>query len=62
MAIYEARFQNWRWSGSLDPRIRMTDADDWMVNPSLFMSVDMLWGPHTVDSFASAHNYQILVS
>ena len=23
------------------------------------MSVDMLWGPHTLDCFASAHNYQV---
>ena len=38
---------------------RITDADDWMIDPSLFMSVGMLWGPHTVDCFASAHNYQV---
>ena len=26
------------------------------MHPSLFAAVDQLWGPHTVDRFASAHN------
>ena len=38
---------------------RITDADDWMIGQSLFMSVDMLWGPHTVDCFASSYNYKV---
>ena len=45
---------------------RIQDTDDWMIDPCLFMSVDMMWGPHTIDCFASACSRQqekfILVS
>ena len=30
-----------------------------MINPSLFGCVDMVWGPHTLDCFASASNNQV---
>ena len=33
---------------------RISDTDDWMVDPVLFMYIDMVWGPHTVDCFADA--------
>ena len=69
LAIYEACFQNGirlevEWIPRSQNQIadyisRITDADDWMIDPSLFMSVDMWWGPHTVDCFVSVHNYQI---
>ena len=33
------------------------DHDDWMVNRSLFQELDTIWGPHTVDVFASEKNH-----
>ena len=38
---------------------RLVDQDDWMLNPDIFRSLDYLWGPHTVDRFASGHNAQL---
>ena len=35
------------------------DVDDWMVDPMLFQQLDALWGPHTVDCFASFYNAQL---
>ena len=32
----------------------------WRVNPSVFKMFDALWGPHTVDRFASDSNAQIV--
>ena len=65
MAIYEACFQNGiklevEWIPRSQNQIadyisRIMDADHWMIDPSLFMTVDMWRGPHTVDCFASAH-------
>ena len=38
---------------------RIVDYDDWMLNPEIFRSLDYVWGPHTVDRFASDHNTQL---
>ena len=38
---------------------RIRDFDDWMLNPVLFQFVDRMWGPHTIDCFASEHNNQV---
>jgi hypothetical protein len=39
-----------------DQLSKFRDTADWALHPSLFAAVDQLWGPHTVDRFASAHN------
>ena len=38
---------------------RIMDYDDWKVDPSWFAVLDTLWGPYTVDCFASCYNKQI---
>ena len=38
---------------------RIVDLDDWQVNPVIFQMFDWLWGPHTVDRFASDDNTQL---
>jgi hypothetical protein len=44
-----------------DALSRRTDrsAEDWRLNPSVFMMLDRRWGPHDVDRFASARNSQL---
>ena len=37
----------------------VVDLDDWMLNPTVFAELDKVWGPHTVDRFASFHNCQL---
>ena len=38
---------------------RIVDLDDWMLNPWIFAQLDALWGPYTVDRFASCDNTQL---
>ena len=38
---------------------RIKDFDDWKVNPILFNYIDTMWGPHSVDCFASIENTQL---
>ena len=38
---------------------RIVDFDDWMLNPQVFEQLDALWGPYTVDRFASYDNTQL---
>ena len=38
---------------------RIIDPDDWMLRRDLFLYIDNIWGPHTVDRFASEHNAQL---
>ena len=38
---------------------RVIDTDDWMLNPAHFRELDMLWGPHTIDRFASFNSKQL---
>ena len=35
---------------------RIVDYDDWMFNPEVFETLDVMWGPHTVDRFAYSAN------
>lgn len=32
------------------------DYDDWQLNPIIFAELDSLWGPHTVDCFATHYH------
>ena len=38
---------------------RIVDHDDWFLDPAIFARIDAMWGPHTVDRFASFHNAQL---
>ena len=38
---------------------RIVDLDDWQINSNIFSMIDSLWGPHTVDRFASVANTQL---
>ena len=42
-----------------DALSRIVDYDDWMLNPVVFADIEKLWGPHSVDRFASCHNRQV---
>ncbi|WP_371079275.1 hypothetical protein, partial [Salmonella enterica] len=35
-----------------DELSRRHDPGDWRLNPDVFLTLDKLWGPHTVDRFA----------
>ena len=39
-----------------DDLSKSQDNDDWQLHPLLFKVLDQLWGPHEVDTFASARN------
>ena len=38
---------------------RETDTSDWRLNPRVFAYLDRLWGPHTIDRFATMENAQV---
>ena len=38
---------------------RVTELDDWMLNPIHSQEIDSLWGPHTVVQFASLNSKQL---
>ena len=38
---------------------KVIDQDDWKLNPIHFRVLDFLWGPHTVDRFASNASFQV---
>lgn len=38
---------------------RIMDNDDWQLNPIVFRLLDHVYGPHTIDRFASYHNTQL---
>lgn len=38
---------------------RTPDKHDWMLHPQLFKFIDHMWGPHTVDRFASLKSTQL---
>ena len=38
---------------------KVMDLNDWMLNPKGFQQVDIAWGPHTIDDFASFQNCQL---
>ena len=35
---------------------RCHDSDDWQIAPLVFLHLDKIWGPHTIDRFASDYN------
>ena len=37
----------------------ITDYDDWSLDHATFISIDLAWGPHTVDRFANHYNAQL---
>ena len=41
------------WADGLS---RMKDDNDWRLHPRLLKEMDVRWGPHTVDRFATANN------
>ena len=42
-----------------DAPSRMTDRDDYQLDPAVFAWLDSLFGPHTVDRFATSNNAQL---
>ena len=42
-----------------DALSRIIDYDDWGVDPLLFARLDSLWGPHSIDRFASFYNTKL---
>ena len=42
-----------------DPISREEDQEDWMLDREIFAVLDRLWGPHSVDRFASRMNRQV---
>ena len=38
---------------------RLVDFDDYRLNPAIFEWLNSVWGPYTIDRFASAHNAQL---
>lgn len=38
----------------------IVDLDDWQVSADVFSKFDVLWGPHTVNRFASAYNTHLM--
>ena len=38
---------------------RIQDTDDWMIQPTIFATIDLQWGPHMVDRFANDLNTQL---
>ena len=42
-------------NGKADYISHIVDCDGWQLNPQIFCQLDALWGPHTVDQFASPH-------
>ena len=35
------------------------DSDDWKLSTETFLALDVMWGPHTIDCFASAETSQL---
>lgn len=38
---------------------RIIDYDDWGIDPAIFGILDIAWGPHIVDYFASLYNKKV---
>ena len=38
---------------------RIQDRDDWKIHPALFATINLQWGPHTIDRFANNLNTQL---
>jgi hypothetical protein len=44
---------------SADRLSRETDRDDWQLNPRIFTYPDSMWGPHSIERFATQGNSQL---
>jgi hypothetical protein len=44
------------WADTLS---RELDIDDWQLSPLIFSRLQKLWGPHSIDRFASMLNTQL---
>ena len=42
-----------------DELSRLEDSNDYMLDPACFNYIDALWGPHTIDRFASLKTKQL---
>jgi hypothetical protein len=40
---------------------RILDIDDWAISTEFFQFIDELWGPHSVDRFASSNNAKTML-
>ena len=38
---------------------RLRQREDWRLHPRIFRQLDLMWGPHTVDRFATLENRQL---
>ena len=38
---------------------KLVDTDDWQISSEFFRVIDNLWGPHTVDCFATFYNKKL---
>jgi hypothetical protein len=43
----------------VDRLSRETNIDDWQLNPRILTYMDSLWGPHSIDKFATQDNSQL---
>ena len=69
LAVFETCFQcgislQMKWiPHSLNDKVdyvsRIIDFYDWQLNPQIFCQLDGVWGPHTIDQFASPYNAQL---
>ena len=50
------RYAAYVWADNLS---RETNRADWQVNPRIFTYMDSLWGPHSIDMFATQGNTQL---
>ena len=57
--VLSARYLAGRKNLEADRLSRRDSPYDWMLHPRVFQSLDRLWGPHTIDRFAAAHNTQV---
>ena len=48
---------NWKWEGGLHQS--PIDFDDWQITQDFFLSLEELWGPHTVDCFANYYTTKL---
>ena len=56
-----ARHLSGKLNTQADALSRMLDKHEWMLSRPMFLFLDSIWGPHTVDRFASATSAQLLV-
>ena len=58
----EPRSQGLSWLTSnqqADYISRLIDTDDWQITKKVFLFLDGLWGPHSVDCFANYYNHKL---